>query len=83
MVDAEVVVLFMVNKMGNQIFYTIQNENGSFIPNNLFLDYEVHVTNALKFCTLEGARKYKECLRKDKIFKIIEVTCSFKEVEEE
>ncbi|MBY6997556.1 hypothetical protein HYH54_01030 [Clostridium botulinum] len=83
MVDAEGVILSGVNEMGNQIFYTIQNENGSFIPNNLFLDYEVPVTNALKFCTLEGVRKYKEFLRKDKTFRIIEVTCNFKEVEEE
>ncbi|EHN14122.1 hypothetical protein [Clostridium sporogenes] len=68
--------------MGNQKFYTIQNENGSFIPNNLFLDYELCVMNAVKFRTLVGAREYKKCLRKDKIFKIIEVNCSFKEVEE-
>ncbi|ENK0837109.1 hypothetical protein AB2Z22_000415 [Clostridium botulinum] len=68
--------------MDKQVFYTIQREDGSFIPNNLFLYKEFSVTNAVKFRTLEDAKDYKLDLRKDKVFKIIEVNCSFKDVED-
>ncbi|KEI81166.1 hypothetical protein EXM58_13800 [Clostridium botulinum] len=68
--------------MENQKFYTIQRENGTFIPSNLFINHTMHIIDAIKFYTLEDVIEYKKDLRKDKIFKIIEVNCSFKEVEE-
>ncbi|HDK7194857.1 TPA: hypothetical protein PTV74_003164 [Clostridium botulinum] len=68
--------------MNNQKFYTIQEENGTFIPSNLYKQHTKNICQAIKFYTIEDVNKFKRNLREDMIFKTIEVTCSFKEVED-
>ncbi|ENJ9653527.1 hypothetical protein AB2T14_001135 [Clostridium botulinum] len=69
--------------MNKQGFYTIQREDNTFISENLFEYNASHIINTIKFKTLKDAEEYKKDLRKDKVFKIIEVNCSFKDMEEE
>lgn len=70
--------------MGNQKFYVIQpkNRNEYFISSNSMFPLDRKVYKALKFETLEETKKYISYLRKDRKYRIMEVTCSFKEVED-
>lgn len=73
-----------IDIMGNQKFYVIQpkNRNEYFISSNSMFPLDKKVYNALKFETLEETKKYISDLRKDRKYKIIEVNCSFKEMED-
>ncbi|MDU1421972.1 hypothetical protein ACTQ4P_12040 [Clostridium sporogenes] len=68
--------------MNKQVFYTIQRGDNTFISENLFEYNASHIINTIKFKTLKDAEEYKKDLRKDKVFKIIEVTCNFKNMED-
>lgn len=65
--------------MENNTFFTIMI-NGKFLNSNFMRDNTDHILEGVRFYTEEDAKEFTESLREDINFKVIKVTCEFKEV---
>lgn len=64
----------------NKIFYTIMEE-GNFLNSNFLRDMNDNINEAIRFNSLEAARRHFKGLSGDRNFRIVKVNCKLEDVE--